>query len=101
MKLDPRSADKLAKICARFSSNHAGEISRSVTCRSIAEVNGPHLQQVLIQDERDFIEHIDFALRHERHLDDWQRGFVHEYPVANITLRKAAQKAPGNCVPNP
>ena len=90
MIIDRRAAAKLAKICARFASNHDGErAAAAALANQLLQSMG---EQVLTQDERDFAGLIDFALQHERLLNDWQRGFVRDIRRQETLSKKQRAK---------
>ena len=93
MIIDRRAAAKLAKICARFASNHDGErAAAAALANQLLQSMGLTWEQVLTQDERDFADLIDFALQHERLLNDWQRGFVRDIRRQETLSKKQRAK---------
>jgi len=84
--LDPNTADKLAKLCGLFSSNHDGErASAAALADRLVRQSGLTWQDVflppcssdLVSPQDEIQERIAFALAHADELDDWQRQFLH------------------------
>jgi hypothetical protein len=94
VKLDPRTAMKLAKICARFASNYDAErATAAALADQLLRSMGLSWEHVLlIQDEHDFADLVDFALRHESLLNSWERGFVRDIRQRETLSRKQRAK---------
>jgi hypothetical protein len=79
--LDPRSAEKLAKICALFSSNHDGErASAAALADKLVRTQGLTWQQVISMPSTTSSttrEKIAFALANIGALSMWERGFLY------------------------
>jgi hypothetical protein len=78
--LDPRTADKLAKLCGLFGSDHDGERSTAAKkADRLVKECGLTWSEVIAQpltSPRSIEEEIDFALSHEEVSSDWEWGFL-------------------------
>jgi hypothetical protein len=76
--LDPRTADRLAKLCGLFPSDHDGErASAAAKADQIIRSHGMTWRQVFVAaNPQSTRELIDFALAAGGVLTDWERRFL-------------------------
>jgi hypothetical protein len=73
--LDPRTADKLAKLCGLFSSDHDGERASAAMADSLIRQRGLTWKQILLPGHSTVEETIEFARDHGD-LNAWEEGFL-------------------------
>jgi hypothetical protein len=98
--LDPRTADKLAKLCGMFGSDHLGEraAAAQMAHRLVKEsglswfdVIRPSAPTASIEDQ------IEFCLQHEELLNTWEWGFLNGVRGRQFLTEKQLAKL-GNIV---
>jgi hypothetical protein len=76
--LDPRTADRLARICGLFSSDHDGERANAAAAADrILRAEGLTWADVLVPRAATIEAKIDFALANIGALTLWEKGFLH------------------------
>ena len=75
--LDPHAADKLAKLCGMFSSDHDGErATAAAKADKLIRSHGLRWSDVIAPVPISTIERIRFALGHIDMLSRWEHGFL-------------------------
>jgi hypothetical protein len=76
--LDPRAADRLAKLCGMFGSAHDGErASAAAMADKLVRDRGLTCPQILCPSALTSDEQIGFALANLEALTMWERGFIY------------------------
>jgi hypothetical protein len=76
--LDPRTADRLAKVCGLFGSDHHGERAAAAALADrLVRQSGLSWKQILLPGHSSVEELISFALDHgDEILNAWEWGFL-------------------------
>jgi hypothetical protein len=84
--LDPRTADRLAKLCGLFSSDHDGEaLSAARKADRLLRDQGLRWQDIILTEDQAAVRRLDpvenqieFALANINRLRQWERGFIYD-----------------------
>ena len=93
--LDPTLAERLAKLCGMFGSDHAGErAAAAAKADALLRSHGLTWFDVLGKHAEESIEElIDYALHHgDGHLSPWAEGFLRGIRGRQFLTRKQQEK---------